>query len=473
MQHRVLHSAALLVLILTSTFAQGDLLAMRDGRQIEGRILSETSSKVVIETKIANIKTTQTISKRDISEVTYTPLADDFWETKRSPSSKGSDADETDDDSVGPGAADEPANDNGDEPETSDRVYFGVVPIKGGIGSEVNAHGLRQALSNISKKRIEHAVFVIDSPGGYIYSAIEMMDILKEFDDKLTYHAVIEEGAISAASIFAACSDNIFVRPGATLGGAVVYSNDQTTGNSQVDAKLNSIWAAGVASRAEAKGHSGELFRAMAVLEVQLWQSPDGEITSVHTSGAEQIDTASTILTIRGAQLVRAGMATEVTGDLESIGEHLGIENFTERRRVADRAMTLAGSRVTKLEERWVQADRIYTAAVEELNNSDPLRQDDYQIARRTGLNNEQLYGFRGDSATKWSKRTKESIRQCELILDALREFAKISKSAESLDALHLVVDEDEGTVLFRDTERRLQRLRDQFDSPPWRQLLG
>jgi len=447
---------------------------MRDGSTIEGNIISESASKVVIETKIANIKTTQTVSKRDIREVAYAPLADDFWETKRSSNRKGTRADEPEDEPEDLDADNELDEAEDDDPaDSGDRVYFGVVPIKGGIGSEVNAYGLRQALTNIDRKRIEHVVFVVDSPGGYIYSAIEMMDILKEFDDKLTYHAVIEEGAISAASIFAACSDNIFVRPGATLGGAVAYSHDQTTGNAQVDAKLNSIWAAGVASRAESKGHSGEVFRAMAVLEVQLWQTADGEITSVSTSGAEQIDSASTILTIRGAQLVRAGMATELTGELESIGELLGIENFTERKRVADRAMTQAASKVTKLEERWEKAAAIYDAAFEEYENNDPLLNKDYEITRTLNRQYVYTYSFDGESATKWNRRSRESMRQCEIMLDALQEYASISKAAERYDCKHLVVSEKNGTEAYKSIARVLQRLKDQLNSPPWGELLS
>ncbi|MBL4591238.1 MAG: hypothetical protein JKY96_04695, partial [Phycisphaerales bacterium] len=328
-----------------SPLLRADILTMRDGSTIEGEILSESRTKVVIKTRVSNITTTKTISRRQIKEVLHQPLPDGFWGApkKSKPDPKPVETNDDADEKV----VDDQAEDLPEPRKTrrgnakADRTHFAVVPIVGGIGSEVNAYGLRKALTNAKRKRIEHIVFTIDSPGGYVYQAVEMMEILKEFDESFIYHAVIEEGAISAASIFVACSDNIFVRPGSRLGGAVAFSDDQTTGHATVDAKMNSIWASEVASRAEAKGYPGEVFRAMAVLEVQLFQAVDGSISTLNSAGAEQIDSASTILTIRAAQMVKAGMAKELTGELSHIGEMLGIGNFAENRNVGTRVMKI------------------------------------------------------------------------------------------------------------------------------------
>jgi hypothetical protein len=472
---------ACLIITLMATLASvsnADILTMKDGSIIEGKILSESRTKVVIETKISNIKTTKTLSTRQIEDITYKVLPDDFWESDRpskkdkaKPSTKPK-TDPLEPDLQIPQGEDKAVTPKKNEPSTGDRVYFAIVPINGGIGTEVNAYGLRKALTNISRQRIEHAVFVIDSPGGYIYSATEMMEIMKEFDDKITYHAVIEEGAISAASIFAACADNIFVRPGSRLGGAVAYSNDQTTGNAQVDAKMNSIWAAEVASRAESKGHMGELFRAMAVLEVQLWQAADGTISTSSSAGAEQIDTASTILTIRASQLVRAGMAKEISGDLSGIGELIGIQNFVERKKVGTNAMSSAADTVAKLEKRYKKAQEVFDSGMNDLAENDPYNHNDYTIYRNFGPQSGQRgtdfkYAFNAESLNLWRSRTDKSIRACNEILAALKELASVGKLAQRNRIDHLVPPSVAGDRSFKETDGILARLKRQRQNPP------
>ncbi len=476
MRYRPIVVTALFLLICGFTpLAKADILTLRDGSTIEGEILSETRTKVVIKTKIANIKTTKTIARRQIKEVSYQSLADDFWGIPKKPT--------PDPATTAPDNSEGEALDT-DEPETRppqrthiqdnvERTHFAVVPIHGTIGVEVNAYGLRKALTAVKKRRIEHVVFTIDSPGGYVYQALEMMEILKEFDDALIYHAVIEEGAISAASIFAACSDDIFVRPGSRLGGAVAFSEDSSTGNATVDAKMNSIWASEIASRAEAKGHHGEVFRAMAVLDVQLFQAPDGSISTTSSAGAEQIDTASTILTIRAAQMVKAGIATELTGELDDLGEIFGIKNFAEHKNVASKIMKQNADVYTKLEARREKAIDVLNDAGESFENNDPLQQDDYTIVRRRNRNNSLVYSFDGDSSQKWNRRTQDAIKDCETMRSALKELAAVSKAAKKYEATHMIIDENEGDDTYTNVIRTIQRLRDQYGSPPWSRLIG
>lgn len=467
MRYRIPQVVLLLALTCICWPALADTLTMRDGSTIEGNIVSESASKVVIETKIANIRTTQTVSKRDIREVAYAPLADDFWDSDRD-ENKRERKRETEPD---PEPEAEPADDADPLPartssrSRADRVYFIEVPIHGQIGVEVNTHGLREALTNASRQKIEHIVFTIDSPGGYVYQAMEMMKILKEFDDKLTYHAVIEEGAISAASIFAACADDIFVRPDSRLGGAVSFSTD-STGSAAVDAKMNSIWAAELAARAESKGHPAEVFRAMVVLDAVVWQAADGKISAVSSAGAEQIDGPSTILTIRAGQMVKAGMAHELDGELDELGGLLAIEGWTERKGVGVRAMEKAAKDWIKLYEDQTKASEVFDDAYGELERSAPRQFTDYIIYQNPRTSNNP-YSMEGKSLTLWRERSDKAIGACETMLEALKEFARINHRAENLGAEHLLIPERSGDQAYENIARALEILETQRNKPP------
>lgn len=470
MRYPILSVIVLLVLTLFCQTLRADTLTMRDGRVIEGKILSETAAKIVIETKIANIKTTQTIAKRDVRDVTYAELPDDFWDSDRD---RDDDSDrDSEQETQKEAESERESSSSSDRPSStrstlsrSDRVYFVEVPIHGEIGVEVNTQGLRDALTNASRQRIEHIVFTIDSPGGYVYQAIEMMKILKEFDDQFVYHAVIEEGAISAASIFAACADNIFVRPGSRLGGAVSFSTN-STGSAEVDAKMNSIWAAELASRAEAKGHPAEVFRAMVVLEAVIYQSAEGKLSSVSSAGAEQIDGPGTILTIRAAQMTRAGMAQELTSELGSLGELLEIEGWIERKSVGTRAMTKAAREWKKLYDDQTKASEVFDDAFDEYERSAPRQFTDYTIYRNPRASSNP-YSMEGKSLTLWRERSDKAIEACELMLEAIREFASINRRAEKLGAEHMLIPERSGDQAYENIARALETLRTQRNKPP------
>lgn len=465
MRYPILSAVVLLAISILCQPLRGDTLTMRDGRIIEGKILSETAARVVIETKIANIKTTQTVAKRDIRDISYAPLPDDFWDVESSDDDADDRESEQDPETqVQTQTSERPISTRATK-SRSDRVYFVEIPIHGQIGVEVNTQGLRDALTNASRQKIEHIVFTIDSPGGYVYQAIEMMKILKEFDDKFEYHALIEEGAISAASIFAACSDNIFVRPGSRLGGAVSFSTN-STGSAEVDAKMNSIWAAELASRAESKGHPAEVFRAMVVLDAVIFQSAEGELSAVSSTGAEQIDGPGTILTIRAAQMTKARMAQEVTGELEDLGELLGIDGWIERKGLGVRAMEKASREWIKLYEDQNKASEVFDDAFEEFERSAPRQFTDYTIYRNPRASSNP-YSMEGKSLTLWRERSDKAIDACELMLEAIREFASINRRAEKLGAEHMLIPERSGDQAYENIARALETLKTQRNKPP------
>lgn len=424
-------SLFLFVFACLTSLANADIVTLKDGTIIEGVVTKETRAEVVIEITISNIKTTKTFPRYKVKSIEHKPVEADSLD-------KDADSNETETSTPStttnrPGSKATKAR----EPRASQtpRTLYMVVPVNGMIGEETNADGLRKALTQASRRKIEHVVFTINSGGGYVYDAVETLKVLKEFDDQLNYHALVEEGAISAASVYVAAADDIFVRPDARVGGAVAYSADNTSGAAEVDAKFNSIWAADIAARAQSKGFPPEVFRAMVVLEAEVWLDGENKVFASRPSGsAQQIDSKGTILTILAGQMIQIGMATVFEGELSELGEELGFDNWIEAKNMGQRIMEASAKERIKLSAKFTTAINAFGDALEDLENNDPSQFSDYRFFR--GIDNQRAPD--GYSLQLWRDRCKTSIQACDIMLEALAHIADVNKRAGKIGALHL-----------------------------------
>jgi hypothetical protein len=460
-------------LLLSGSTLRADIITLKSGETVEGKILEETRTEVKIETKVSNIKTTKTYRRAQIQDIEYKPLPEDFWESGRKPKENnpsdgdpsGEEPDVTDPEETEPDEESEATRAGRGKLAPEDQ--FIIVPVEGGIGETVTSHGLRNALLQAKNRRIGNVVFMVDSPGGYVYEAVQILEVLKEFDADLEYHCFIQEGAISAASVFAAASDRIFVRPDARLGGAVAYSSSNSTGAAEVDAKFNSIWAAEIAARAESKGHSGDAFRAMVEIDAQLYLTSDGKFSPSQTAGSTELDSRSTILTIRAAQMVQAGMATQHEGDAAGLGTLLGRPSWTEIRNIGTRAMSSAAKERAELQKTFEEALAAFSPALDEFKRSDP-RQFNYQIIREEGG----VYRFDSKSMRDWVTRSDAAIRACNTMLKSLGDIASVNKKAEKTKALHLLtIPNGMGHEAYVEIDRARDWLSEHRNNPPAREM--
>jgi ClpP class serine protease len=104
---------------------------------------------------------------------------------------------------------------------------FLIVPLKGEFGTDIYPLGVINAMDWCVKNKVPQIVFVIDSPGGYVWAAEYMAEKMAEKDAALKFTMVIDS-AISASIWPAFASDRWFVTPAAIFGGAVVYSVSDT-----------------------------------------------------------------------------------------------------------------------------------------------------------------------------------------------------------------------------------------------------
>lgn len=439
---------AALILALTSIAAQGDIVTLKDGTTYEGTVVKENGAEVTIEIVISNIKTTKTFPRYKVRSIEYKPL-ETVTEDEPSPSIPTTTDDEGEEDTDAIETEEEEVDDDGDDRTNrrtararTSRTTFVVIPVTGTIGQETNAYGLRTALQQARRKGISHVVFTIDSPGGLVYDAVDTLEVLKEYDDMMTFHALVEEGAISAASVYVAAADKIWVRPGSRVGGAVAYTGDASSGTTQVDAKLNSIWAAEIASRAEAKGYPGDVFRAMVD------PAAEGKVfpSRPSTAGAQQLDNARTILTIRAEQMIKIGMAQSFEGEVAQLGEQLDITDWLEIKNLGATAMKKSYEERKKLEERMEVALKYYFEKIEEFIQTDPRRFNDY---RRYRSPTSDTMIIDGPSLIRWRDRSSSAVKVCDQLIDSITEMARVVKQAEKIGARHLHIPNEDGDYTF------------------------
>ena len=433
----ILPAIIIALLCIVCTFTSADIVTLKDGTVYEGIVIKESRAEVIIEITIANIKSTKTFPRYKVKSIEHKPVESITKEKKTNErTSRNTDTDSPSTKADRPKRTRKRIN-------KADRVLYMVIPVVGTIGEETNAVGLRKALTTAIKRQINHIVFRIDSPGGYIYDAVETLEVLKEFDEQLHYHALVIGGAISAASVYVAGADDIFVHSDARVGGAVAYTKENTSGAAEVDAKFNSIWAAGLAARAESKGYPGEIFRAMVVQNAQVWINDDGSASSLRKNAkSEQIDTPTTILTIRASQMIQVHMATEFSGRASGLGALLEIENWSEAKGVGEKIMRIAARDRVRASKKIKAALIVYYESLVLMEKYDPRNYTDYYweifTDKNDGVFNRIQQAPSRDSLRLWKIRNDRAIYHANMLIAAIEELARYSIIAEKAGALHL-----------------------------------
>lgn len=439
--------AVLTVFAIGITPAQADSVKLRDGRVYEGTVIEESAAVVRIETTISGIKTVIPIPRRDVREVvidesTREPGAEVETPEVREPRRASTRDTRTPDPSEGP----------------SESRYM-VIPAAGVIGVDVTAPGIRGALEYAERLGATHVIFDIDSPGGYLYEALEIRDVLLENRDRFTLHAYISNQAISAATVLVAGSSTITMAPSSTMGGATAYSIKAETGSAEVDAKINSIWAAQMASIASACGHDEAPFRAMIEQERELYVRGSGDDARMSasppmandSSGWECIDDSSTVLTLTARQVEDYGIGRIVEGGAAGLGGLLGVDGWNEAGSDGARSMKKAAKERSQLESALGTAGEQLLELAEDAKTYDP-RQVTVVYDRDTLLVTEK-------SQREWtqaSSRASSAWRRVDSLLD---RFELLKRKAEDIGALHLAVPQEDIEALRAIAKQQLDWL--------------
>lgn len=470
----------ILLVSVLSAHAVADIVHLRDGSAVEGVVLEQNAREVIIEIRIGSIITKKRISIRDVDRVEYKELAEPEDDTEQSEESgvQAPDAHRDRPERDEPEAeADEPeqASDRVTEPvRASDRSLYVVIPITGRMGMESNATGLKNALEQSIRKKASHVIFTIDADGGYVYDAVETLEVLGEFDGALEYHAIVDGKAGGAASAYIAGADHVWVRPDSSVGGSIEYASNVEERFKRFDLGFHGEWADRMALTAERNGRSSPLFRAFADKAVALW-IVDGRIVDARPMGAGAIalDTPTSVPTIDAAQLIELDIAAPFEGTPEQLGAHIGSDGWVEIRRIADSTIVREGARRVEIREEWDKTSAIIDDLMMRFERNDPRVHKDYgyelveyrgKKGKSTRPRDSRLRSFilmpDANSTELWKRRCADAIRDCEHILEGLRKAAGLVERAQSSGMRHLTVDEEYANGLWSEYSDALAYLR-------------
>ncbi len=318
--------AILGMMCLTSTQSIADEVVMRDGTVHTGKIVSRDRRTIVIDTQIHGISTRLELDRRSVRSIV---ISDDAEETPSTTTDAGSPS------TLSIPSAAEPEE---DEDVVLKREGYNLVleiPLEGTFGQDIYPLGIANSLAWAKEVGVTDVVFRINSGGGEVWCAMDMVEIMKDYHGDFQMHMLIES-AISASIWPSFNCDTITMAPGSDFGGAVGYTTN-STGSAEVDLKMNSIMSAKLETAADANGHSGYLVRAMILSKAAVYAYKDhnGEwVLSDTTEGLpnnyETIDGPDSVLTLTQKQAVKYGIVDAMTdgNTLDEWAKVQGIEKW-------------------------------------------------------------------------------------------------------------------------------------------------
>lgn len=456
--------AALLLAALATT-AHADRLVLKDGRELTGEVIAESGDHVRFDARLRSSRAVVTIAKADIVERVAEPL---------------------------------PAAPQADDREGEAGTYL-VVPITGAFGEDVFARAVQKVLAYAWRHRIQHIVFEVDCADlSSLEETREVYRQLDNFDDRLTYHAVVKRAGGAALAIVL-MADTIHPLPGATLGGVTLEAGPDDDADEV--ATLRRSLANRAATVAAERHRNGPVLAAMLDPErsLAIWLTPSG----APVVGAEppadlpaELLVArcgpDALLTLSGDQLARVGLRT-YDGDVAGLGAALGIEPWTAEggygaktmaKVAADerKAREQAASRFDRQAERALaKRDELYEALAHDMQQAarwDPAAEanDDYATYKRQGWTwNWGDQGYAGhsesvdtniltkDSKQRWRQRTDACGRYLTKALRAAKSLGRAEERVAKL-GLDRRSDEDELKRLQSDVQARIAFLRENRD---------
>ena len=182
------------------------------------------------------------------------------------------------------------------------------VPVTGTVEMGL-APFVSRALEEAAEAGASAVVLDIDTPGGRIDAAWEIIDAVR--DARLPVHAYVNRRALSAGAMIALSADRLYMRPGSTIGAATpVVGDGKRASEKMVSARRSEFRAL-----AEERGFDPAIAEAMVDEKVAV----------------EGISEAGRLLTLTTSEAVELGVATAVVEDWPALVASIGLEGVPVR----------------------------------------------------------------------------------------------------------------------------------------------
>jgi len=224
-----------------------------------------------------------------------------------------------------------PAALGAEEPADTGGAGYYAIPITGAVGRDFTAGQMEAHLKEAERLKPAAVLLEIDSGGGLIDHAEQIVDLIIKHKD-LTFVAYVHKALSAAATVTLAC-EKIFVTESATIGGAVSCSLDEKGNVEELPAdvaeKFQSIWRATCRKAAEHGGHPSLIAEAMVDPAFALTMRGTGEGADLERNGEGKVLKAKgRILTLTAREAVSCGLAAGLVEDVKGIGEQLAAADW-------------------------------------------------------------------------------------------------------------------------------------------------
>lgn len=325
------------------------------------------------------------------------------------------------------------------------------VPVRGVIGREIIAVGVREVIAEAARKEIGHVVFLVDSPGGDARESKAIARVLAGAPKELQIHALIENEMLGEAMVFGAGAHTLHARPAARFGAG--ESADADDGSRRAGG-----WARELEALAEARGREPLVFRAAAERAAELygWRDEngaaafaDGKPSRADADDPQRIDSKATVLSMTASELAEWGIAPIWDDSVGALGEALGFGAWRPAGARGDELMRDAAVERREIIEQIDAARVRLRDMVDDAEMGDP---------RKLKLKTQGGSLLTGTSQVAWREAADASIARWSRIREEMGDVAKLENRAKANGAEHLlpVMAED----LAHEADRRIKWLR-------------
>ena len=330
--------AILVGLAFATSSTRADNLHLTDGRVMTGELVYEDDDLILFRIDSGDIKTTVTFKRSEI-------------------------------DSIDTGEAEPPAlaAENADMVDGPSYIH---IPLRGEIGYAVNNELLVRAFDLAKQHEPDAVVLEIDSDGGSVEIAIEMLATMTiwRHETHIPLVAFVNDRAISAASWIAAACDQVYLTPGGSIGGALIYSNKGVLNETPIGRKMESIFRGAIRGAVEDAGHNPLLVEAMVdpMQVVSAAVGPDGEalVWSGQPGQAPKVEgeyqkpprllvPPEQVLTLSGSEAVSTGLGKDLATSLNAVLTRLEIPHSNHASRAPGRVFEARYHEIQSVSERY------------------------------------------------------------------------------------------------------------------------
>jgi len=215
------------------------------------------------------------------------------------------------------------------ETPAADQVgTYMLIRIEGTIGANFTARHMKHHLARAAELKPDVVVLYLDTPGGYITDAEEIINMLIQNND-LRFVAYVRRALSAGASITMTCPE-IYVEDVAKIGAALCYQmvNGMPTA---VEEKFQSSWRATCRKAADNGGHPSVLAEAMIDADVRVtMRTENGKAIVERDGNGALLSAEGRILTLTAREAVACGLAIDRVDDAADLQAKLGFAELTD-----------------------------------------------------------------------------------------------------------------------------------------------